>query len=107
MRGVLDFLMSDADEAKALRERFVFKLVPMVNVDGVVHGNYRCSLAGCDLNRRYKRPSKFLHPEVSALKRLSKAFAKERHMALYCDLHGHSRRKNIFMYGNNTPLAPE
>ncbi len=30
----------------------------MVNPDGVIHGNYRCSLAGCDLNRRWKKPHK-------------------------------------------------
>ena len=30
----------------------------MVNPDGVIHGNYRCSLAGCDLNRRWKKPKK-------------------------------------------------
>ena len=23
-------------------------------------------------------------------------------MLLYCDLHGHSRKHNVFMYGNNT-----
>ena len=36
----------------------------MLNADGVINGNYRCSLAGCDLNRRWKAPSKNLHPEV-------------------------------------------
>jgi len=25
---------------------------------------------------------------------------------MYCDLHGHSRRKNIFMYGNNIKERP-
>jgi hypothetical protein len=30
-----------------------------------------------------------------------RSFAKERECVLYVDLHGHSRRKNIFMYGNN------
>lgn len=28
-------------------------------------------------------------------------------MVFYCDLHGHSRNKNIFMYGNNYPENPE
>lgn len=36
----------------------------MVNVDGVIHGNNRCSLAGVDLNRKWKNPNPKLHPEV-------------------------------------------
>ena len=58
MKGIVEFLVSNAPEARALRENFVFKLVPMINVDGVINGNYRCSLSGQDLNRRYKNPSK-------------------------------------------------
>lgn len=46
MKGVLDFLTSNAPEAKALREHFVFKIVPILNPDGVINGNYRCSLSG-------------------------------------------------------------
>jgi len=25
---------------------------------------------------------------------------------MYCDLHGHSRNKNVFIYGNNNPQEP-
>jgi len=35
-----------------------------------------------------------------------RSFQKEREIALFVDLHGHSRRKNIFMYGNNLKDAP-
>jgi len=35
----------------ALRDLYVFKIVPMLNPDGVIIGNYRCSLVGDDLNR--------------------------------------------------------
>lgn len=79
----------------------------MLNPDGVIHGNYRCSLLGCDLNRRWKNPSKLLHPTIYAAKKMIKAFAKERPLLMYVDLHGHSRRKNIFMYGNHKQEAPE
>lgn len=106
MKGVLEYLISQAPEAKALRENFVFKIVPILNPDGVINGNYRCSLSGQDLNRRWKNPSKILHPVIFNVKRTMRVFSKERECALYCDLHGHSRRKNIFMYGNNLKDKP-
>lgn len=56
MKGIIDFLVGDSKEAVLLRERFVFKIVPMLNPDGVIHGNYRCSLSGNDLNRKWKNP---------------------------------------------------
>lgn len=107
MKGLIDFLVSSAPEARVLREKFVFKIVPMINPDGVINGNYRCSLCGSDLNRRWKTPSKVLHPVVHSIKRMVKSFSKERDIALYCDFHGHSRRKNIFMYGNNYSDKPD
>ena len=38
MAGVLDFLMSNFYTARHLRETFIFKIVPMLNIDGVVNG---------------------------------------------------------------------
>lgn len=71
MKGVLDFLSDPSSvEAEVLRQHFVFKIVPMLNPDGVINGNYRCSLAGCDLNRRWKNPSKVLHPTIYHTKQL-------------------------------------
>lgn len=107
MKGVIDFLVSSDPKAVELRDKFVFKIVPMLNPDGVINGNYRCSLAGCDLNRRWKYPSEMLHPTVFHTKALIAKLSKERPLALYCDLHGHSRRKNVFMYGNTQYDSPE
>lgn len=54
----MDMLLNPSTEEEKsmvefLREEFEFYLVPMLNVDGVINGNYRCSLAACDLNRKY------------------------------------------------------
>ncbi len=52
MEGILDFLTDvNNEEAQFLRKNYIFKIIPMVNPDGVIHGNYRTSLAGVDLNR--------------------------------------------------------
>lgn len=93
MRGVLFFLTDpENEEAKMLRTKYIFKIIPMLNPDGVINGNYRCSLAGCDLNRRWKAPHRKLHPTVYYTKKLVKDLHAERQVLLYCDLHGHSRK---------------
>ncbi|KAL3318796.1 Cytosolic carboxypeptidase 2 [Cichlidogyrus casuarinus] len=57
MRGLLRYLCDpNLPHVKALRRQFVFKIIPMLNPDGVID-------------------------------------------VLYCDLHGHSRQSNVFMYG--------
>lgn len=62
--GLMKFLTSECEEAEILRNNFVFKIVPMLNIDGVVHGNYWTSLSGADLNRRWKHNNQDLYPET-------------------------------------------
>lgn len=68
IEGVIRFLIGSSLEAVRLRRLYVFKIIPMLNPDGVVVGNYRCSLAGQDLNRQWKEPIKHLSPEIHAAK---------------------------------------
>lgn len=98
MRGVLKFLSSEDKIAAELRRTFVIKIIPMLNPDGVVLGNYRCSMAGLDLNRQYRKPSKQITPSVYHIKQLLLSFPRHR-VVFLCDLHGHSRKFDSFMYG--------
>lgn len=85
-----------------LKDHFEFYIIPMMNVDGVINGNYRCSLAACDLNRKWIKPSRVLHPPVYHMQKLCKQLMdiEKKSFFLYLDLHGHSAKKNIFNYGN-------
>lgn len=65
MAGMINFLLSREDPiAFALRRHFVFKIIPMLNPDGVFRGNYRTDTRGVNLNRVYGNPSLQFHPSI-------------------------------------------
>ncbi|XP_034396462.1 cytosolic carboxypeptidase 1 isoform X3 [Cyclopterus lumpus] len=120
MKGTLEFLMGTSPLAASLREAYIFKIVPMLNPDGVVNGkvlqlllcspslcilllfccSHRCSLSGEDLNRQWQNPNPELHPTIYHTKSLLQYLAHiQRAPLVFCDYHGHSRKKNVFMYG--------
>jgi hypothetical protein len=105
MEGIIKFLTSMSKEAKILRSNYIFKVIPMLNPDGVIFGNYRCSLLGVDLNRRWINPSKILHPTIFYTKQIVKMMDIDRSVELFTDIHGHSRKFNIFMYACCFPEA--
>ncbi|KAJ2950472.1 hypothetical protein O0L34_g8716 [Tuta absoluta] len=99
MKGFLDYLTGDSSQARELREKFIFKLVPMLNPDGVIVGNNRCSLTGKDLNRQYRTVIRETYPSVWHTKVMLRRLQEECGVAMYLDLHAHSRKHNIFIYG--------
>lgn len=68
VKGVIDYLVGPSLGARILRDNFVFKIIPMLNPDGVINGNTRCNLAGVDLNRQWIEPNKKLHPSIFHMK---------------------------------------
>lgn len=41
----MEFLVSEDPVARLLRENFIFKIIPMLNPDGVINGKYVGHLA--------------------------------------------------------------
>ena len=46
----------------------------MVNIEGVIVGNNRTSLSGNDLNRQFKDPDKYVHPEIYHFKTMVETY---------------------------------
>ncbi|KAL4469431.1 hypothetical protein ABPG74_004684 [Tetrahymena malaccensis] len=107
IEGVINYLIEDTPEAELLRQHYVFKIIPMINPDGVIHGNNRCSLAGIDLNRKWRNPHKKLHPCINYIKNMIKKNLHVRETKLLVDFHGHSKKLNAFFYGNTYYSQPE
>ncbi|KAF8567745.1 hypothetical protein P879_02718 [Paragonimus westermani] len=97
--GLLRLLTGTSKEAVALRKQFVFRIIPMLNPDGVILGNYRCSVTGSDLNRNYRHPRKDTFPTVWHTRALVQLSQMTSQKVIFCDFHGHSRRNDVFMYG--------
>jgi hypothetical protein len=67
--GMLELLLRPADpRAVALRSRFVFYIVPVLNPDGVARGHFRFDTRGVNLNRSYTSPSREEEPTIWAVK---------------------------------------
>eukprot|EP00930_Biecheleria_cincta_P040724 TRINITY_DN27896_c0_g1_i1.p1 TRINITY_DN27896_c0_g1~~TRINITY_DN27896_c0_g1_i1.p1 ORF type:complete len:791 (-),score=97.67 TRINITY_DN27896_c0_g1_i1:872-3244(-) len=114
VQGLLKFLLGPTPAARRLREDYVFHVVPMVNVDGVVHGNSRCTLAGVDPNRVWHDPNPILHPVIFGMKNHLRCLSQGlptsaagmtggplRGIEVFFDLHGHSAKFGCFFYGSN------
>ena len=78
LKGFLDFILKVDDiRAQKLREKFLFKIVPMLNPDGVYRGHYRTDSRGVNLNRVYLETHPEWHPTISAVKNLILSLSKE------------------------------
>ncbi|XP_065366322.1 cytosolic carboxypeptidase Nna1 isoform X3 [Calliphora vicina] len=107
MKGLMDFITGESSVAKRLRHKFIFKLIPMLNPDGVIVGNTRNSLTGKDLNRQYRTVIRETYPSIWYTKALIKRLIDDCGVSMYCDMHAHSRRHNIFIYGCENKRNPE
>lgn len=68
MRELIKKLTQDPQKFETILSKYVIKLVPMINPDGVTFGNSRSSMVGVDLNRRWVNPHCIAHPEIFYLK---------------------------------------
>ena len=92
MHGLLLFLSSDHPRAKELRDAVLFKIVPMLNPDGVFLGNYRCNSIGLDLNRLWHTSVVGTAPTIYAMRECARKYTHHPLLSLdmILDMHAHS-----------------
>lgn len=124
VHGLVAFLLQPRNpHARALRNAFVWKIIPMLNPDGVARGHFRLDQFGVNLNRAYARPHPRWQPSIYAAKAVLRQIAATcapvslqgptRHsrvlsqspsgLFVYLDLHAYSSREGCYLLGNALP----
>jgi hypothetical protein len=92
LEGMLRFLMSVEPEAQAIRRQLRFRLCPMLNPDGVVHGGTRFNARGVDLNRHWQSSDQYSNdisaaPEIALVKQAMVRWGKTDRLDLWVNIH--------------------
>ena len=103
LQGLIDFLISSHRVAQDLRRYLIFKLIPVMNPDGVFLGNTMGNLLGQDLNRCWDKPNQFCQPTVFAVRKLIHKLDKDpvHNLSLILDVHSHISLLGLFIVGNS------
>lgn len=82
-----------------LLKNYVFKVVPLVNPDGVARGSWRFDTNGINLNRRYVDPDQQSQPTIAAVKEEILKEHQRGNLKLFVDFHAHRVKRGCFIYG--------
>ena len=85
-----------------LLKKFIFKIVPMINPDGVNRGHSRSDSLGRNLNRYYAQPLDDM-PSPAAVRNLILEYNATNRLFCYIDMHAHHSKRGLFFYGNHHP----
>ena len=99
IESVINNLLNNSVYSNSLLDKYIFKIIPMLNPDGVIHGHYRNNILGKDLNRMWQDPRANLTPTIYYLKKLISINKP----LFFCDFHGHSNMPNCALYCCSPP----
>ena len=101
LEGMVSFLLSDSPEADMARKKTIYKIVPMMNPDGIYHGITRFNNNMEDLNQEWDDDfTDSLHsptePEVAAVKKwIRKWLKKGNKIDIGLDVHSQGQEGEI------------
>ena len=101
LQGVLDKLTNfNSIHTSVLLQNYVFKIIPMLNPDGVARGYWRFDTLGQNLNRFYSDPTPEVHPTIWAAKNAVVEESRNGRLKMYVDFHAHCTKRGCFIFGN-------
>ena len=101
VKGMINFLLSADELASKIRKRFVYKIVPMVDIDGVCKGVYGKGSKPADFADEDWRPNP-IHPEIAAIRKAIQDYTTSSRYDVFIDFHAPSGGDvNYFAIGSD------
>ena len=85
LEGLVDYVLSDRKMASELREKVIFNIVPMVDIDNVCRGAYGKNSLPVDFSDDWGEKS--IRPEVIQIKNLIRKWCGSNSFDLFMDFH--------------------
>lgn len=99
--GFIQAILSQDVRGFFLRKNYVFKIIPVLNPDGVYRGHFRVDQNSVNLNRCYESPSFVDQPTIYASKvYFEYLYNTGAGINMYLDFHAHNSKKGCFLFGN-------
>jgi hypothetical protein len=103
--GFMEWLLSE--DGAALRRAATVNVVPMINPDGVIAGNYRLNAAGVNLNRVWDKADATTSPEILAVTgAVERWVAAGNRYDFFIDLHGDSEALACYAFQPGASIKP-
>ena len=96
-RGFMEWISSDAPDAKALLAETCIHFIPIMDVDNVVLGAGGKDAIPRDHNRDWADDS--IYPEVAAAQRMIRSIDEHHGLDVYIDLHNPGPKDPVFFFG--------
>ncbi|MBN2415027.1 succinylglutamate desuccinylase/aspartoacylase family protein [bacterium] len=107
LQGLIDWLLSDDQEAEAVTRHMIINVVPMMNPDGVYHGRFRTNTLDIDLNRQWDNADPETEPSVYAMTRLLEEWVDGGNdFSLFLDFHATRWGRTCYVYRFDDSLIP-
>ncbi|MGF1573556.1 MAG: M14-type cytosolic carboxypeptidase [Sumerlaeia bacterium] len=109
LEGMMEFLLSNDSTAQLIRRNATINVIPVVNPDGVVMGNYRDNAQGVNLNRVWNGTASMIEsPEVVWAKRAIKQWVDAgNNYTYFFDLHSTSGAQPHFAFHSTANQTSE
>lgn len=99
IEGLIGFLTSEYPQAQRSRELFIYKIIPMANVEGVIIGNSSCNLAGVALHKSHSELFDIFTSDLKSIKKFAYKLQSKRRIFLFMEISGSLRNLGSFTHG--------